>query len=128
MRTEPPQHLSNKARELWRRLCAEFPLQDAQAEILLTAALTSLDRADQARQILKREGLVITDKKSGRSRAHPMCSVERDAAKSMLNALAALHLDLEPLSRDLAGKPRPGRQPGDRSHANNTPAYNTRPQ
>lgn len=129
MRTEPPRHLSNKSRELWRRLCAEFPLEDAHAQILLTTALEALDRKNQARAILQREGLVITDKKTGRCRANPAVSVERDSAKTMLAALHSLNLDLEPLARDVTGKPRPGRRPGDRgNHAYNTTPPNTLPQ
>lgn len=127
MRTEPPQHLSEKAKEWWRKLSSEYPLDDSAAKILLAAALTAFDRANEARVILKRDGLVIEDDK-GKIRAHPMCLVETNATKTMLAALHGLNLDLEPLSRDLAGKPRPGRRPGDRSHAYSQTPPNTLPQ
>lgn len=126
-KSEPPAHLSDKAREVWRRLTAEFPLQDTHGQLLLSAALTAFDRANDARAILKREGLVVEDDK-GKIRAHPMCAVEVAAVKNMLAALHALNLDLEPLSRDLEGKPRPGRQPGDRSHTYSQTPRNTLPQ
>lgn len=122
MRTDPPQHLSDKAKEWWRRLSSECPLQDSAAQILLTAALTAFDRANEARAILQREGLIIRDAK-GKKHAHPMCGVERDATKSMLAALHALNLDLEPLAD------KPGRQPGDRGHhAYSQTPPSTRPQ
>lgn len=122
MRTEPPAHLSDKAKEWWRKLSAEYPLQDSHAQLLLTAALTAFDRANEARAILKRQGLTTEDDK-GKTRAHPMCAVERDAVKTMLAALHALNLDLEPLAE------KPGRQPGDRSHhAYDQAPHSTRPQ
>lgn len=118
LRTEPPAHLSEKAKDWWRKLSVEYPLQDSQAQLLLSAALTAWDRAREARAILRRQGLTVTDGK-GKVRAHPMCSVERDAVKTMTQCLRDLHLDLEPLAA------RPGRRPGDSGGRTN--AYQTPP-
>lgn len=123
LRTEPPAHLSEKAKDWWRKLSVEYPLQDSQAQLLLAQCLTAYDRAAQARIILRREGLIVCDAK-GKQRAHPAAAIERDAQKTMAQALRDLHLDLEPLAA------RPGRRPGDSGthHAYQTPPPTARTQ
>lgn len=115
-KSEPPAHLTEKAKEWWGKLSAEYDLGDSAAQLLLAQCLTAFDRANEARQILRREGITTRDK-SGKVRAHPAAAIERDAQKTMAQALRDLHLDLEPLAD------RPGRQPGDRgrNHAFQTP-------
>ena len=93
MRTEPPAHLSEKAKDWWRKLSAEYPLQDSHAQLLLAAALTAYDRANEARAILRRQGLTTTDDK-GKTRAHPMCAVERDAVARRIQPALEADLDL----------------------------------
>lgn len=122
-KTEPPPHLSQAARKLWVQLTTEYDLGDASATALLEVALVAYDRAQEARAILKKQGLLVRDK-NGRIRAHPMCAVERDAAKTFGQTLRLLNLDVEPLA------PKAGRQPGDwgKRHAHETPAQTSRTQ
>jgi P27 family predicted phage terminase small subunit len=99
----PPKGLSRAARSWWRRLVAEYQISDAAGELLLEQSLRCFDRAEQARQVLDRDGVTTTDSR-GRPKTHPATSVERDCRAGMLAALKALNLDLEPL-RDRAGRP-----------------------
>ena len=102
-----PAHLSQKAKELWCRLHYEFDLTDTAALVLLEGALTSYDRAAEARAIIKKQGPVVFDRFQ-QAHTNPACGVERDALGTMSRLLRALNLDLEPLAS------RSGRQPGDR--------------
>ena len=73
--------------------------------LLLRAALESFDRCEQARKLLKKEGLVIKDR-FGQQKGHPAAAIERDSRLQMVRALRTLNLDLEPL------RPGPGRPSG----------------
>jgi len=56
-----------------------------------------------AMDIVEVDGLTFQDR-FGQVKAHPLCSVIRDARSQKLAALKALNLDLEPL-HDRAGRP-----------------------
>jgi P27 family predicted phage terminase small subunit len=73
----PPHHLSKKMKRFWIRALESHNLQPYQIEILLKA-LEAYDRAEQARRILKREGLTYQDR-FGQPRSRPEVAVERDA-------------------------------------------------
>jgi len=64
-----------------------------------SAFTLELDSTD----IVQKEGLTILDR-FGQVKAHPLCSVIRDARSQKLAALKALNLDLEPL-HDGPGRP-----------------------
>lgn len=87
---EAPTHLSEAAAAWWDRIVRGWDLDDA-GLLILTAALESLDRANQAQAVIAAEGLFQDGK------PHPACRVERDARAAMLTALKQLHLDLEPI-------------------------------
>lgn len=97
-----PAHLSAEAKRWWVRLVTDFDLEDT-ALLVLETALESFDRVRQCQEALKREGLTVADR-YGKPRAHPLVAVERDARLTMLRALKALNLDLEPL-QDGPGRP-----------------------
>lgn len=86
----PPKHLSSIARKLWRDTCASHTVIDPNQFALLRAACESFDRANEAREILAREGLTVTDR-FGQQKAHPCAAVERDAKASMIAAFRALN-------------------------------------
>jgi P27 family predicted phage terminase small subunit len=75
----PPSHLSKKAKRFWTRALENEnnKLQPYQIEILLKA-LEAFDRSEQARRILKREGLTYEDR-FGQPRSRPEVAIERDA-------------------------------------------------
>ena len=98
-----PPGLSNGAKQWYRRLMVEFEIKDEAGLLLLTTAMQALDRAESARVLLEKDGIVIVDR-WGQQKLHPAAAVERDARSGMLQALKALNLDVEPL-RDRPGRP-----------------------
>jgi phage terminase small subunit len=75
-RPEPPEHLTERSKELWRESQAERQWSTGKLT-LLAQALESLDRADMAAEIVRREGIVITGGKM--PHAHPATKIEKDA-------------------------------------------------
>ena len=88
---EPPAHLSERSRELWRAIVPDRALSPGRVA-LLQAALEALDRADQAREILDREGLTITTKSTGMVHVHPLVKVERENRQLFIRAWDLLGL------------------------------------
>ena len=73
---DPPPHLSKKMKEFWRGVFDLKNLQPFQVLILIKAC-EAHDRAEQARRILKKDGLTYLDRfKQPRSR--PEVAIERD--------------------------------------------------
>ena len=70
----PPADLSARSKRLWVAVLAGFELSPAELE-LLRSALISLDRADQAAEVVKRDGVVVVDR-YGTPKQHPACDVE----------------------------------------------------
>ena len=99
----PPAGLSKTATKWWRRLTSEYDITDSAGELLLETALRALDRAEQARKQLDKDGCTSVDAR-GRPKVHPAASVERDSRAGLLAALRCLHLDIEPI-KDIG---RPG--------------------
>jgi P27 family predicted phage terminase small subunit len=95
MKTDPPKHLSREAVAVWRRLQAEFGIDDAAGLVLLQSALEGFDRIAQAREILARDGLTV--EVDGKLRPHPALAIERDAANRMHSALRLMRLAPEAL-------------------------------
>lgn len=109
--TDPraPKALSREARQWWKRLVAEYGIDDQAGLLLLQTALEAFDRMRGAQAKIAEEGETVVDR-FDQVKAHPLLSVERDARGQMLVALKQLNLDLEPL-RDGLGRP-PGRKNG----------------
>ena len=75
---EPPAHLSDESKALWRAVVPDRVLSPGRVA-LLQEALSALDRADQARVILEKEGLTVVTESTGMIRAHPLLRVEKDS-------------------------------------------------
>ncbi len=105
--SEAPKDLSPSAKEWFRRLTEEYGIEDDAGRLLLETAMKCLDRAEGARAMLERDGIIISDR-FGQQKPHPAVTVERDARHGMLAALRAMNLDIEPL-RDGPGRPSGGR-------------------
>jgi len=101
-----PAGLSVAARSWWKKLLAEYQIEDGAGLLLLENAMQAFDRMHQASDLIAKHGAVTVDR-FGQLRPNPACTIERDSRAAMLAALKALNLDLEPL-RDAAGRP-PGR-------------------
>ena len=83
-----PQHLSARAKRLWRQVNEDFILEP-EALAILELALRNLDLGDQARGILQVEGLVIE------GRRHPAVDIVKQSDSLFLRGMRELRLDVE---------------------------------
>ncbi len=98
-----PSHLSKESRRWWKKIRDTYMIEDQGGLLLLQTCFEAFDRMRAAQKQVETEGQTITDRFL-QIKAHPLCSVERDARSQMLAALKALNLDLEAL-RDGPGRP-----------------------
>jgi P27 family predicted phage terminase small subunit len=96
--------ISEDAKRWYDTIIREYQIVDEAGLLLLRQAMAAYDRANEARRILKAEGITVKDK-YGQFRPHPAAGIERDAMKNLLAYLRALNLDVEPI------RPGPGRPP-----------------
>lgn len=83
----PPKHLTDESKRAWRRISREYELTP-DAGLLLRAALENWDRAQAARELVNREGMVLGEKR------HPACDVEKQAYGLFQRFMRQLGLDL----------------------------------
>jgi len=98
----PPKGLSVAAGAWWKRLHAEFDLEDAGAAFLLESALRAFDRMNEAAALIDKHGVCILDRYQ-QLKPNPAVSAERDARAAMLGAFKQLNLDVLPPQRN--GRP-----------------------
>lgn len=98
-----PEHLSERSSSLWADVVVEYDLAPHQLE-LLQRACEAADRADEARDLLAADGLVVTDR-YGQVKPHPAAAIERDSR--IAEARLLRELALEPGSGE--DDPRPPR-------------------
>lgn len=80
----------------WRdQVRKDYGIEDAPGLALLEQAALALHRAEQARELLARDGLVMRDR-FDQPKSHPAAVIARDAEASFRAALRDLQLDLEP--------------------------------
>ena len=98
-----PKHLrSTDARRLWRRTVDSFDLQEHHLS-LLDAACKAVDRLVESRDLLDRDGLVVTDRTGG-LKQHPAVAIERDSRIALARLVRDLGLDVEPSGQRAAGR------------------------
>lgn len=73
---EPPEHLSDRSKQIWSDVT--YRARSPGRFVLLQTALEALDRADEARAQVDKEGLTTTTKTTGAVHIHPLLKVERD--------------------------------------------------
>lgn len=95
MPADAPSHLSLPARRLYAGIRALYELEAHDAAILVKA-LEAWDRAEQARQLIADEGIVITSR-LGERKPHPAVGIERDSRTAFLAGMRQLGLDYEPV-------------------------------
>ena len=76
----PPSHLGAPERKIWANVVAEYQGTLTSLSVL-ASGLEAHQRAREAREIIETEGMVVTGR-DGQSKAHPLCTVERDARKA----------------------------------------------
>ena len=88
-----PAALSRPSQVLFRSIVGDYVIEPWQVR-LVTESLRSLDRAEQAREQIAREGLTTTTR-LGEVKAHPLLMVERDQRAAFARMMKQLGLDLE---------------------------------
>jgi phage terminase small subunit len=81
----PPRHLSKKMKAFWRSAFERRRIQPYKVEILLKAC-EAHDRSEQARRILKKEGLTYLDRFLA-PRSRPEVAIERDSRSQFAKLL-----------------------------------------
>lgn len=88
---EPPYHLSERSKELWRQVVPGEPRTPVWLT-LLTTGLEALDRADECRRAVNEQGLTSTSPRSGARHVHPLLKVELESRRQAIQILNALGL------------------------------------
>ncbi|MDI7865050.1 P27 family phage terminase small subunit [Rhizobiaceae bacterium n13] len=89
----PPDHLSDAAKRWWKSVVTDYELEPHHLK-LLALACESWDRTQQARAILDREGICVTDDRKN-VRAHPAVAIEKDSRIAFARLVRELDLDTE---------------------------------
>jgi phage terminase small subunit len=97
-----PGHLQPATRRWFEQVLADFDLEPHHLHLLVLAG-EALDRCEQARAVLQREGMTYVDR-FGAPRARPEVAVERDSRIGFARLLRELALD--------ANAPQDPRPPG----------------
>src|SRR5512135_3749362 len=96
-----PAHLSPATKRWWLDVVSTWTLDEHHLH-LLTAAAGALDRAEEARQTLLKEGSYFTNR-HGERRPHPALQCERDS--KILFSRLIRELDLDGEAAPLAARP-----------------------
>lgn len=94
-----PRHLNVTGARFWREFCADWELEDTDDLELLRLGCEALDRATQARKILRTEGLTYRDRFNA-PHPHPAVNIElrsRAAAASIVKQIQSTRLAAERL-------------------------------
>jgi hypothetical protein len=86
----PPGHLSRKMKKFWISVFESKTL-DARETLIFLKALESHDRAEQARRIIKNQGLTFIDRFNS-PRVRPEVAIERDNRAAFAKLIATIHL------------------------------------
>lgn len=65
---------------MWNEAVEQFVFCNSELAAL-ESTLRALDRAEEARAMVEREGLTVTTASSGAVRPHPACAIEMQARK-----------------------------------------------
>lgn len=101
-RPEPPCHLTENAKTVWRDVLRRFELEAEELETL-RLALETLDRAAQARRKLKRQGITYDDR-FGAPHARPEVAIEREARRDYVRLMDALDLPTDEEDQPARGR------------------------
>jgi phage terminase small subunit len=85
-------HLSAASAAFYRSILNDYDLEEHH-RVLLVKACESLDRVDEARAVIDKTGLVVTDR-FGSLKPNPACAIERDNKIIVARFFRELGLDL----------------------------------
>ncbi len=94
MKIDPPDHLSDASKQLFREVLEHYELE-LHHQRLLTLLCEAFDRGAAAQAVITADGLVVEDR-YGRPKVHPAVTVKRDADITAARLLRELDLDADP--------------------------------
>jgi hypothetical protein len=86
----PPPTLAAPEADVYRKLQADFGIEDQPGLVLLHQLCRSLQLAREAREIVDRDGLVVD------GRAHPLLATIRDAEKQLAATMRQMNFESDP--------------------------------
>lgn len=89
-------NLSEEARFWAEKIRDEFQIEDNAGLLILKTAFEAFERMSECQKVIAAEGMMVNDR-FNQAKAHPLCTVERDARSQFLAGIKALNLDVEPL-------------------------------
>lgn len=89
---EPPKHLSPSSRRWWADVVRNFELESHHLKLLSLAA-EALDRTEQARAQIAKDGMTVPGRFGPRT--HPAVAIERDSRLAFARLLRELDLDAD---------------------------------
>jgi len=89
---DPPDHLSEKSKELFRFYVGLIIRAPAQITMFIKG-LEALDQSDEATAIIRKEGLSQTSERSGLARQHPLLNTQKEAMSCFLKIWKSLNLN-----------------------------------
>ena len=89
-------NVSKDAKKLFIQIVSTFAMEP-QDEAVLAKGLEAWDRAEQAREIIQKSGILITSR-LGEVKPNPAIAIERDSRAAFLSAIRQLNLDYEPVT------------------------------
>ncbi len=91
MRAEPPDYLSHESKDLWREV---VPRHDRGPGwlVILTQALITWDRCEEARKELEVQGLTTVTEATGAVHLNPLVKVERECRQQFIRLWSELGL------------------------------------
>ena len=87
--------LSERSKALWDQIVPRRA-RSPERLALLQQALEALDRVDECRDVVEREGLTVTTKTTGAVHVHPLLKVEREQRQLFLRCWDQLNLTWDP--------------------------------
>ena len=99
----PPRHLKRCTRRWMQTILQEYDFDPADGSVAkLILAAEALDRSNEARELVSKEGLTVTDR-FGQQKPHPAVSVQRDFSALFARLMRELNLTENPPD----GRPAP---------------------
>jgi hypothetical protein len=93
---QPPRELGSPGRALWDRVQAEYDVGDCAGVEMLSQACAALDQAEALREEIRRDGLVLRDRR-GIIKDHPALKHELANRAFLVRTLSRLGSNFEPL-------------------------------
>jgi len=93
-----PPNLSKPAQDFWRSITEKYEVSSPDL-VLLTQACRAMDRAEQCRRAVDKEGVSQLDR-YGNRKPHPLVAEERQQRDLVRRAIATLNFEVEEADAD----------------------------